>query len=425
MSDVFPSASSIVSDSSHVAALSFRHRDALTDLPDEHAFELAMATRQATQHGGVPVALVELRGLARFNDHLGRADGDRLLRTLARRIDRLARDEFGPAAMVMRVSGARFALIPPQTTGIDDLRVETRGIVSAIGDALVARHAELLSLRMAVGTVASDEPASPQISAIARRLATAPALVRAIDIEAAASGEGLQIVFQPQFQFTDDRLSGAEALVRWHHPRLGEIGGGVLFAAAASAGLERRLSRAVWRGALAAMAEWPQSMAAIRVALNVTAADVADPAMADELLAMAQAARVNPDRLTVEVTEATLIERLDGAAATLSKLRAAGVLAALDDFGTGYSGLSWLRNLPVDYIKIDSGFARDANGGARDQTVLRGVIDIALALDLAVLAEGVETADQRQRLAALGCRWYQGYLRSPAITASALPAFLG
>lgn len=408
---------------SQQALHSLLQRDQMTGLYDGNAFELTIAQRQHLLPEGVPLGLVELRGLARFNDHHGRQTGDALLLAMARRFERLARDEFGPAIILFRISGSRFALLPPAATEIDRLRVEVRGIVGALGDSLLTPHGDLLSLRLAVGTVASNEPPAPQLSMIARRLAASPALVRAIDVEAAASGEGLSVLFQPQFAFADDHMTGAEALVRWQHPRLGEVGGGVLFAAAASAGLERKLSRAVWRDALAAMATWPLSMAHLRVALNVTAADLADPAMAEELLGMAAQAGVDAHRLTVEVTESVLIEHLESAAATLARLRDGGLLTALDDFGTGYSGLSWLKSLPVDYIKIDSGFARDASGAARDQTVLRGVVDIAHALDLAVLAEGVETVDQRQRLAALGCRWYQGYLRSPAIDSDALIAF--
>lgn len=398
-------------------------RDALTGLYDAAAFELLVAQRLQAGDGPAGIGIVELHGLARFNDFEGAASGDRLLRDMARRFDRLARDEFGPTALVARVGGSRFALLPPPRTAVERLRVEMRGVAGAIGDKLSGPSSELLGLRIAVGTASVGDSAAEAIALIARRLAAPPALVRAIDIEAAASGIGLAVLFQPQFAMDDDRLIGAEALVRWQHPRLGEVGGTLLFTAAAAAGLERKLSRAVWTQALGAMAGWPDALAYVRVALNLTAADLADPQMASELLAIAAEAGIAPARLTVEVTESAVIERLDVAAKSLGKLRAAGMHAALDDFGTGYSGLAWLRQLPVDYIKIDSGFARDAAGGTREQTVLRGVIDIALALDLDVLAEGVESTEQRDVLSGLGCRWYQGYLRSPALADAAFVSF--
>lgn len=398
-------------------------RDSLTGLYDPAAFEVMVADRQDSGDGAAVIGLLELHGLARYNDVQSRLQGDQLVVSLARRLDRLARDEFGPSVVVARVSGARFAVLPPPRTAVERLRVEMRGIAGAIGDALATRHGDQLGLRISVGSIAADDSAAAGIALVARRLASPPALVRAIDIEAASAGVGLSVLFQPQFAMADDRLIGAEALVRWQHPRLGAVGGAVLFSAAAAAGLERKLSRAVWAQALQAMAGWPAMLGTVRVALNITAADVAAPDMADELIAMAAAAGIACSRLTVEVTEAALIERLDMAAASLRTLRDAGMCAALDDFGTGYSGLSWLKQLPVDYIKIDSGFARDAAGAARDQAVLRGVIDIAHALDLSVLAEGVESVVQRDHLAALGCRWYQGYLRAPALESADFVAF--
>jgi EAL domain-containing protein (putative c-di-GMP-specific phosphodiesterase class I) len=397
--------------------------DPLTGLPDAEAFQAVVAERMGQEDAPTGIGLIELHGLSRFNDFEGQAAGDRLLCDLARKFARLARDEFGPSAVVARVSGARFGLVPPARTAVERLRVEMRGLAGAIGDSLSGTAGDLLGLRIAVGTLPGAGNPAEAVSLIARRLAAPPALVRAIDVESAVAGIGIKVLFQPQFAMADDRLIGAEALVRWHHPRLGEIGGALLFTAAAAAGLERKLSRTVWEQALASIAAWPAPMAGLRIALNLTAADLADPGLAEELLAMAAQAHVAPERLTVEVTESAVIERLDVAAASLARLRAGGMHSALDDFGTGYSSLAWLRQLPVDYIKIDSGFARDAAGGVHEQTVLRGVIDIARALGLDVLAEGVETEGQRAAFSAMGCRWYQGYLRSPALPDDAFVAY--
>lgn len=398
--------------------------DPLTGLGNAGAATAHIAARMAADAASVAVALVELRGLARYNDFNDRAEGDILVAALAGKLERLCADEFGPSLGLFRMAGARFAIIAPPRTAIERLRLEMRAIVAAVGEAHLARKGDYLALRIAVGTVedAADIPRS--LALIARRLAAPPALVRAIDIEAAARGEGLSVRFQPQFALADDRPVGAEALVRWNHPRLGEVGGAVLFAAARSAGLDRALSRIIWRRALAAMAAWPERWHGLRVALNLTAADLAEPAMAAELLGFAREVGVAPARLTVEVTESAIIERLDAAADSLALLRGAGMQAALDDFGTGYSGLAWLKRLPVDYIKIDSRFVRDASGDARGRTLLRGVVDLAGALDLGVLAEGVESEAQRDRLRDLGCRWYQGWLRAPALDSADLIAFL-
>jgi predicted signal transduction protein with EAL and GGDEF domain len=399
--------------------------DSLTGLPARAALIDELRLRQAD--GGKPVALavIEVAGLARFNDLWSRAQGDRLLLSIARRLLRLARDEFGSAVICYRMDGARFAVVPPLETGVDRLRAEVRGIVGLLAEVTGIAGEAGLALRVAVGGIVAHNPVEPGLDLIARRLSGSAAVVRAIDVEAATQGEGLSVLFQPQFRVADDALIGAEALARWHHPRLGEVGGALLFSAAAAAGLERPMSDAVWRCALAKMAGWPEPARGLRIALNVTAADLADGDMPERLLAMAAHEGIDPARLTVEITEQALIQQLDSAAASLDRLRSAGVRVALDDFGTGYSGLSWLRRLPVDYIKIDSSFAQDAAGsGPRGQAVLRGVVELAAGLDLGVLAEGVESREQLDRLAALGCRWYQGFFKAPALPEEALLAMV-
>ena len=402
--------------------LSGQRRDALTGLIDGAAFEALLAARLHDTPEDAGVALIELKGLARFNDFRDRAAGDAVLVALARRIERLARDDLGPQLHMARLTGARFALLAPRGTPITRLRLLARGIVAAAHDVLAVPDGEQLSLRLAVGLVAADSAPAQGLARIGRRLGAPPSLVRALDVEAALTGSDLIVCFQPQFDLIDDRLIGAEALVRWNHPRLGEVGGATLFAAASATGLERAMSLAVWTRALDAMARWPAALTGLRIALNATAADLADPAMPDELLDMAKQRGIGGERLTVEVTETALIERMDAAIAALDRLRAAGVATALDDFGTGYSGLAWLKQMPVDYIKIDGALARDAAGAPREQTVVRGIIALAHALGIDVLAEGVEDEGQRQLLADFGCRWYQGFLRAPALPDDAFVA---
>ncbi len=369
------------------------------------------------------LALIEVGRLAQYNDIAGRAAGDALLVAVGRRLERQLTDELGAATLVVRVDGARFAVLAPPGVAVARLSVELRALASILADAIGGPRGDGASsadshvaLRVATGplTMGQDVPAA--LAVFARRLATPRATVHSLDVEAALAGEGLRVLFQPQFAFADDALIGAEALVRWQHPRLGEIGGAALFGAAKAAGLERPLSNAVWQRALEAMAAWPAALGAVRLALNITAADLADPLMPGHLLGLAADHGIAPNRLTVEVTESAVIDALDDAAAALRRLRAAGMKVALDDFGSGYSGLSWLKRLPVDYIKIDSVFARDAAGAPRDRAVLAGVLGLARALDLDVLAEGVETQEQYDLLKAAGCRSFQGHIRAEALS---------
>ena len=249
----------------------------------------------------------------------------------------------------------------------------------------------------------------------------APA-VQTLDAElpAALTRGEIDILFQPQVEMAGGRMVGVEALARWRHPRLGEIDAPTLFAVAERSGLMLDLSRHVQRTALAQVALWPAALGHLRVAINVTSVDIAQREFADRFIAKLGETGVDPLRVTVEITESGLIADLASAAALLSDLRAHGLRVAIDDFGTGYSSLAYLKALPLDYLKIDKQMTQDIEGTPRDRVVVRGVIDMARALGLAVIAEGVETEQQLTLLAAEGCNYYQGYLYAPALTSAAL-----
>lgn len=384
----------------------------LVDLPSAIALvDAHLADRQEP----LAISLIQLAGLERYNDDAGFSAGDALLRSVARQLERAVRQEIGTDASVARVGGTRMAVIVPGMHSAGRLDIGLRGIAAALSDSLLTPAHSGLGIRIATGLIEPGQLVHELLGRLARRLSAPRALVRELDVESALSKGQVAIRFQPQYAMDGDGLYGAEALARWIHPRLGEIGGAALFSAATAAGLQREVSARVWQTALAAVAQWPDALAHVRVALNLTAADLADPGFAQRLLIMAQDNGVEPSRLAVEVTESATIGRFDVASANLAALRAAGMHVALDDFGTGYSGLAWLKQLPVDYIKIDSGFARDAGGSPRDRAVLGGIIELARSLSLDVLAEGVESIQQRDQLKAMGCRWYQGFLKAPAL----------
>ncbi len=399
------------------------HRDRLTGLPDEAAALALIDTR--TQATGV--SIVSIIGLEAYNDHAGRAAGDAVLRAMGRQLERCVRADIGRDAIVARVGGTRFAVIAPGQESLLRLDVAMRAMAAVVVDSVLTPVHGGLRLRLATGLAPTDAQADGGARALlrglAQRLVAPRALVRPLDVELALARAEIAVRFQPQFAMADDRLTGAEALATWRHPKLGELSGAVLFSAASAAGIQTEVSERVWSLALGAMALWPQALYAVRIALNVTAADLAQPALAARLLGLAGALGIDPARLAIEVTESATLGEPATAAANLAALQAAGMAIALDDFGTGYSGLAWLSQLPVDYIKIDSGFSGDADGAPRDRAVLRGVIDLAVGLGLDVLAEGVESEAQRRRLVALGCRWYQGFLRAPALDSGALCRF--
>lgn len=245
-----------------------------------------------------------------------------------------------------------------------------------------------------------------------------------IDDALQADGAQIEIVFQPQVAVSTGRVEGVEALARWRHPRLGQLDATTLFSAAGRAGRGPELSRRVQDLAFQAVARWPAALKALRVSVNVTAGDLGKPDFVPTLRARLADLGIDHRRITIEITESELIADLAIAAGRLAALREAGLRVAIDDFGTGYSSLAYLKALPLDYLKIDKALAQDIAGSPRDRVVIRGVIDMARALGLAVVAEGVETDQQLDLLAAEGCTLYQGYLFSPALPSEALAQLL-
>ena len=246
-----------------------------------------------------------------------------------------------------------------------------------------------------------------------------------VDLRHALANDEIDILFQPQVSVTTGRIVGVEALARWEHPVMGALGAERLFAAAERAGLTIGLSDHIQRLVLTRAGLWSPVLSRLRLALNLTASDIARPGFADIFLDRVDSSGFPRARLTVEITESGLINDLSVAADLLAQLRGAGCRVAIDDFGTGYSSLAYLKALPLDYLKIDKKLAQDITGSTRDRIVVRGVIDMARSLGLSVIAEGVETPEQLDLLAKEGCQIYQGFLCAEPLTEEALTALVG
>lgn len=233
-------------------------------------------------------------------------------------------------------------------------------------------------------------------------------------LEALENGH-LELIFQPQFCGTAQRVYGAEALVRWHHPEYGMLSGDTLVAIAHSGGNSRHLARHVARGALAEAARWPDHL---RLSLNVTAMDLFDRSFGEELLAMLGETGFPPQRLTLEITEQALVADLDRSAKRLRVLAEHGITIALDDFGAGFCNFRYLKVLPLDVLKLDRSMIEGIVADERDLAVLRGIVAMADALKIAVVAEGIETAEQRDVATREGCAVWQGFLGGRPVEAS-------
>ncbi|MEL7319405.1 MAG: EAL domain-containing protein [Pseudomonadota bacterium] len=229
------------------------------------------------------------------------------------------------------------------------------------------------------------------------------------DLLSALDRREIEVLFQPQFSCRDGSVVGAEALARWRHPTLGEIGARDLFAIAERAALVAPLSRHVVARALEDAERWPE---ALTLSLNITPEELGDPRFAADFAKLIGKSSIAPSRLMLEITEDLLVRNIEQAAGALKALRALGFRTALDDFGAGFCNFRYLRELPLNAIKLDKIMVDDVPGDAKALAVLRAIIALGHALDLEIYAEGIESEIQRAAVQSEGCHYWQGFLRA-------------
>jgi len=415
-------------------------RDPLTGLPGMESLRSRLDDwRDAADISGEPIKLhALLLDLARFdalNLAYGEAAGDTVLTIIASRLSNFAARELDGPWVAARSGGGSFILAANHpcsrerwqllATQLSDL--VARPILTASG---TLHPTPKVALLRAVGYESAEtllDRLGQTMGAMrahqARRLAWAdgetarPGRTAAqleADLLRAIDGDEIEVVFQPQYALADDRLVGGEALARWNHPKLGRIGAGALFAIAERAEHIAPLSRRIAELGLDAASRWPDRL---RVSLNVTAFELGDPTYAEEMAGIIAQSGVAPGRVTLEVTEQALVSDISLAARSLEKLESGGLRIALDDFGAGFCNFRYLKLLPLRYLKLDRSMIDGITHDPRDLAVLRAIIAMAKALNLGVIAEGVESDSQRAVLADEHCDFYQGFLRSRPLNA--------
>lgn len=417
-------------------------RDALTGLADAAALHVRLERwRTAGREKGAAAPVHALLvGLGRFdavNLAYGEAAGDGALIEVSRRLLHFGGDELGEGDwLAARLGGGKFALIARQPVS----RERWQWLGEAIADALAAPIAAVdgagtvrLWPRIALLRVLPGETGAHVLDRLAATLGRAhdrpgarvlwadrtqaPAGIRAAELEAdllaALDRNEIEIAFQPQFDLTNGRVVGAEALARWRHPRVGLIGAAALFAIAERADHVAHLSRHIAGRALVLAAGWPRHL---RLSLNVTPVDLAASGFAGEFAALVAESGFEADRLMLEITEQVLLGDLESAAAALAELKRAGVRIALDDFGGGFCNFRYLKLLPLDALKLDRSMIEGIEHDPRDRAVLRAIVALARALGLTVVAEGIESEAQRAIAVAEGCALYQGFLGAPPLS---------
>ncbi|MEX2440486.1 MAG: GGDEF domain-containing phosphodiesterase [Actinomycetota bacterium] len=229
------------------------------------------------------------------------------------------------------------------------------------------------------------------------------------DLRRAIDTDELRLVYQPVIDLQTDRIVGAEALIRWHHPTKGLLLPGVFIDLAEETGLIVPIGLQTLKQACAQAAEWSAQGNPIRVSVNLSPRQLSEPGLAVDVAAALRKAHLDPSLLCIEITENTLM-REETAASVLDSIRSLGVAISMDDFGTGYSSLAYLQRFSLDELKIDRSFVRELGKEASASDLVAAIMGVARALDLSVVAEGIEEPGQLEQLRRLECDSAQGFL---------------
>jgi diguanylate cyclase (GGDEF)-like protein len=409
--------------------------DALTGLPNRRqlAEHVAQASQRSRHEGGsFALLLIDLDRFRHINDSLGHETGDRVLIDVAQRIKSCMRSD----DLLARTGGDQFALL---VEGADTAVAEATArrvleavaapynldgaqftLTCSIGGALcpgnghsadeLIRHAEAAVLavkqggrgnyRVQKGRRGGDRRADIQLDHAMR--------------QALASGR-FRLHYQPQVELRSGRIVGAEALIRWRDPALGEVPPSRFVPVAEDSGFIVALGDWVLTQAVRQGAAWLARGMALPIAINVSALQFQQPQFAERVAAVLAASQLPPQLLELELTESILVRDADEALQRLRALARIGVGMAIDDFGTGYSSLAYLKRFPIDKLKIDRSFVMGLPGDDSDSAIVVAILQMAAALGMKVIAEGVETEAQRQFLFDSGCHQFQGYLYAPAL----------
>jgi PAS domain S-box-containing protein len=422
--------------------------DAVTDIGNSHRFveqiEAALAEPRSSAPGEAPVvALLQINNLWDINNLRGLDILNKVTVALARRLEALTR---APA----RITGAVFgALATPEECGCPDAESLARRLQMELSRP-VEVDTELVTPEVIAGAVPLIAIANPHEAISRAGLAMAEAKAdrrrpwrayqpsmsdRAVsrfalrkDLSSALAGNGLNLHYQPVVDLRSGAVVAFEALSRWQHPLQGPIPPDSFVPLAEETGLIVPLGRWALRQAVADLGQLRPLVSRqcpLRVAVNVSALQLAEPDFTADVAAALESNSVPADSLCLEITESSVI---DGAGRTMEALRdlkSMGVALAIDDFGTGHSALSYLPDMPFDVLKVDKSFIDTINTSTARAEVVRGIVGIAAAVGMRVVAEGIETSEQEQLLMDTSCHYGQGYLYSRPVPLAKAMKLLG
>jgi diguanylate cyclase (GGDEF)-like protein len=433
-------------DSLSRAKTELRHqatRDALTQLPNrllfEHELADAVQAADATQHK-LALLFIDLDGFKPINESYGHPVGDSILRGVAARLSSVA----GPEDLAARLGADQFLLLLRDDPSRPDAEKAAAGLLELLNQpyAVDARDTREVTLSCSIGIAMY-----PDNGTLAKLLPNAEAAMTASkssggatycvyeprmstgareqvdllhDLRRALGNGEFELYYQPKVHAPSGEITGVEALMRWHHPKRGLISPAIFIPIAERFGLISSLGNWVIDEACRQLRAWRDDGLRMRVAINLSVYQLRQADLAERLGEALRRYAINPKLLTCEITESVAMEDAVETMKVFDMLAQVGVHISIDDFGTGYSSLSYLRKLPAEELKIDRSFVQDLGTNEDAERVVDAVIKLAQALQLKVVAEGVESEQQYAILRSLGCDELQGYLFAKPMSAKAL-----
>ena len=417
--------------------------DQLTGLPNRTLFpeRVASCTRETTARpDDAAILLIDLDGFAEINNTLGGRTGNQLLRNVGERL----RARLGGDSFVARLGADEFAVLCTRTGGIEGALEQASAVHSCLETPLITGGVAV-NVDANIGVAVGEAHETPEafIQRADAALARAKAHHSRVEVHSperdsfdpsrlillgqvrhALEHEEFILHYQPKVDISTGRTVGAEALLRWQHPTRGILMPGTFVPLIEQTALISATTEWVITRALRQMVRWRERGLDIGVSVNLSPRNLIEDELPAKIAGLLREHRIEPERLTIEVTENATMSDPDRAVKLLHALRAVGVRVSIDDFGTGNASITYLTRLPASELKIDRSLVAGICESTRAEAILRSTVDLAHYLDLTAVAEGIEQADVLERLVDLGCDTGQGYLFARPLPASELVAWI-
>ncbi len=427
----------------HIRHLAFH--DALTALPNRTLMLDRLDQAISRCRRGkcrLSVTFIDLDRFKAINDGLGHDIGDLMLQEVALRIKRRLR----AMDTVARLGGDEFMVLMEGLDHPEDCACLARDLIAEIARPMEL-HGHVVEVGASMGIAVFPDDATDPLE-LMKRADTAMYAAKAagkntyrffrhemlerasqrltleMDLRRGIAASDLELRYQPKIHLRTGELLGVEALLRWRHPTRGLLGPDAFLPLAEESGLMADVGTWVLNEACRQAAKWRACGRRIPIAVNISAGELESGDLVDRVVEITRLQGIDPRDVEIELTESTVMANPEAVASVLTRLRNLGVTVAVDDFGTGYSSLAYLRRLPIDTLKVDRSFVRDADHDEGDAQIVRTILALSDALKLAVVAEGVETVGQADLLRSIGCSVAQGYLFSPPLPPAELEVWM-